>query len=441
MSTAVTPGTPGAVAAPGTRGGRGARGRRSSVGTLRLLLVSLVVLCLGWGVVATLMVNQHASAASSAVGSNEPLSLDAQQIYQSLADADVTVTTAYLYGSQEPRASKLRYQQDIQPAADDLRTVTADTASAAVSVPLQTLAADLPVYTGYVEDAEIYNSQGLPAGGSYMQVASEEMHLYLLPAANRVYTQENAQLTAASAQATGLPFATIALVLGIVVVVILARTQRWLTRRTHRRLNRGLAGATLAALIALVWIVVAIAAGRSDLLQATQHGSVPAQTLAQADIGALQARGDEALNLISRSGDTDFESNITAIQGTLTTELTSAQSAEGSSTAAGSTAAASHAESQWFAANTQLHTLDAAYQYGQETQLAISPAQDSAATTFGVFTADLGKAITADEATFTANAPAGRDSFTTLEFAVIVLALLMAAGCAWGIDQRLAEYR
>jgi hypothetical protein len=139
------------------------QGGRSSVGTLRLLLVGLVVLCLGWGVLATLMVNQHASAASGAVGSAEPLSLDAQQIYQSLADADVTVSTAYLYGSQEPRASKLRYQQDIQLAADDLKVVTAATTDAAIGSPLQTLSADLPVYTGYVEDGEIYASQGLHA--------------------------------------------------------------------------------------------------------------------------------------------------------------------------------------------------------------------------------------------------------------------------------------
>jgi len=416
-------------------------GGRSSVATLRLLLVSLVVLCLGWGVLASLMVNQHASAAASAVGSDEPLSLDAQQIYQSLADADVTVSTAYLYGSQEPRALKLRYQRDIQVAADDLKVVTAATTDAASSAPLQTLSGDLPVYTGYVEDGEIYSSLGLPAGGSYMQVASEEMHLYLLPAANRVYAQENSQLTTASAQATGLPFAAAALVTGLIVVFILVRTQRWLARRTRRRLNRGLLGATLACLIALVWMAAAIAAGRSDLLQATQHGSAPAQTLAQADIGALQARGDQALNLISRSGDTDFESNIAAIQRTLGPQLTAARAAGASSGAAGSTAAASKAESQWFAANTQLATLDAAYRYGQETQLAIGTGQDSAATSFGAFTADLGRAISDDEASFTANAPAGRDDFTILEFAVIVLALLMAAGSAWGIDQRLADYR
>jgi hypothetical protein len=156
------------------------QGGRSSVGTLRLLLVGLVVLCL------------------------------------------------YLYGSQEPRASKLRYQQDIQLAADDLKVVTAATTDAAISSPLQTLS----------EDGEIYASQGL---------------------------------------------------------------------------------------------------------HATQHGSAPAQTVAQADIGALQARGDQA--------------------------------------------------------------------------------------------------IRADEATFTASAPAGRDDFTIAEFAVIALALLMAAGCARGIDQRLADYR
>jgi hypothetical protein len=36
---------------------------------------------------------------------------------------------------------------------------------------------------------------------------------------------------------------------------------------------------------------------------------------------------------------------------------------------------------------------------------------------------------------------AGRDVFTGLEVGVIVLALIMAAGCFRGLSTRLAEYR
>jgi hypothetical protein len=82
-------------------------------GKLWLVLAGLVLSCLAWGALATLMVIQHTSAAHDVAATDESLSLDAQQIYQSLADADVTVSTAYLYGRTGPYADRVRYQRDI----------------------------------------------------------------------------------------------------------------------------------------------------------------------------------------------------------------------------------------------------------------------------------------------------------------------------------------
>jgi hypothetical protein len=404
----------------------------------------LMVLCLGWGTLAALMVGQHASAAGDVVGASEPLSLKAQQMYQSLADADVTVSTGYLYGPnpafQSLRfASRQRYLQDIAVATADLKAVTAasgGSADSAVGGSLSTLSAYLPVYTGYVEDGQIYSSLGYPAGGSFIEVASEEMHLTLLPAARSVYAQENARLARASAQATGLPLAAITLAAALVVGFFLYRSQRWLSQRTHRTLNVGLLLASVAGVVALVWLIVALAAGRSDLLQATGHGSTPAETLAQAEIAALQARGDETLNLISRTGDADFQRDFGTAQGEFSTLLTTASS-QSTARAAGPTTAASHDASSWFAVNQQAQTLDHAFDYGAETQLEIG----SARTLFNRLESDLNAAISADQAVFASSASAGSGALTGLEAGVVVLALAMAVGCAWGLSRRLAEYR
>jgi hypothetical protein len=409
-------------------------------GKLRLIQAALVVMCLAWGVLAALTVSQHASAAGNVAGSSEPISLDARQLYQSLADADVTVSTAYLYGTSEPFADQQRYQRDIAVAAADLKAVTAASGTSSIGASLSTLSAALPVYTGYVQDAEIYNSLGYPAGGSYIEVASEEMHLTLLPAARSVYTQENAQLTRASAQATGLPLAVIAIVAGLVAAFFLYRTQRWLSSRTHRTVNAGLFLASVAILTALIWLVVALASGRSDLLQATGHGSTPAETLAQADIAALQARGDQTLNLISRSGDADFQQDFRAAQSRLDTLL---PSAAGQSTAAGARQidAARSAADRWFAVNQRAQALDAVFDYPAETRLEIGPGPDTAGTLFSQVETDLGAAIDTDQDVFAANAAAGTGAFTGLEAGIIALALVMAAVCAWGLSRRLAEYR
>lgn len=418
-----------------------ARTGRSTPGVIRSLLVVLTALALGWGALAAVTVAQHAAAATQVVNTSEPLSLDARQIYQSLADADVTISTGYLHGQQQPPADRVRYGNDIATAAADLRIATAASGpSSPIASSLATLDAALPVYTGYVSEGEVYDSESLPAGGSFAEVASEQMHLVLLPAARAVYDQENSQLTAASATATGLPLAVVAIAAGILAGLIGFRAQRWLSSRTRRRVNRGLLVATVAGIAALAWLAVALLVGRADLLQATQHGSGPAETLAQADIGALQARGDEALNLISHTGDAGFQGDIHTIQGMLNTQLASASAA--STTAdARLIADAGQAAKTWFAVNQQLHVLDTAASYGAETQLAIGTGPGSAATAFGRFQADLSTAIAADQAVFTSNATASSDAFGGLEIGVIVLALVMAAGCVWGLSRRLAEYQ
>ena len=48
---------------------------------------------------------------------------------------------------------------------------------------------------------------------------------------------------------------------------------------------------------------------------------------------------------------------------------------------------------------------------------------------------------TTDQVVFHRHAVAGSNAFTGLEVGVIVLALIMAAGCARGLTTRLAEYR
>src|SRR5580658_4457286 len=132
-----------AAAAGAPRARRRTRFLRASTtpGKLRLLLVGLVAACLAWGVLAALTVSQHASAADAVVATSEPLSLDAQQIYQSLADADVTVSTGYLYGHIEPFADRQRYLHDIAVVAADLKVVTAASGNSAIGGSLSTLSA------------------------------------------------------------------------------------------------------------------------------------------------------------------------------------------------------------------------------------------------------------------------------------------------------------
>jgi hypothetical protein len=215
----------------------------------------------------------------------------------------------------------VQFDADIAQAGTDLTRLTAAATAASNQQLLSSLDAvstGLPAYEGDVKQALTWYTAGyLLTGGSFMQVATETTHLTLLPAARTIYAQENAKLTMASARATGLPWIVVVLVLALAIGFVLFRAQRWLWRHTHLRVNYGLLVASLVLVVGVLWLVVALAVARSDLQQGVGHGSTPAETLAQAAIDAQQIRGDELINLISRSGDGTFVQDIKTVRGQL----------------------------------------------------------------------------------------------------------------------------
>ncbi|HEY6315781.1 MAG TPA: hypothetical protein VIY52_33915 [Streptosporangiaceae bacterium] len=427
-------------------------------GRLRLLLVTLVILSLAWGVIAALIADQHASAAANVVAVSEPLSLDAEQIYQSLSDADATAANAFLAGGLEPAAARQRYNADITQAAIRIQSASAlvgasaartqlpgnlkNQASAVGSATgndLATLSAGLPVYTGEVETARADNRLGLPLGAAYLREASALLRGTLLTAASDIYTRESGLLTSASAQATGLPLIVFAIVFGLGIGYVLFRSWRWLTRHTHRVINYGLLVAAVAGAVSLVWLAGAFAVGRTELLHAQQHGSVPAQAFARADVAALQAHADESLTLIDNSGDDAYQQDFISQHKLLGpgpgTLLAAVQAPAGS----GLSVAAVQADAQaWYRAHAALRALDDGGNHVAAVQSALT---GDAAAKFALLSTDLSNGINADQAVFASSAHSGRDAFTGLAIGMIVASLAMAAGCAWGLSRRLAEYR
>lgn len=135
---------------------------------------------LAWGVIAALTADQHASAAAEVVAVSEPLSLDAEQIYQSLSDADATAANGFLAGGLEPAADRQRYNADITQAAIRIEAASAlmgasaartglpshpekqAPAGSATGDDLAALSAGLPVYAGEVQIARADDRLGLP---------------------------------------------------------------------------------------------------------------------------------------------------------------------------------------------------------------------------------------------------------------------------------------
>src|SRR5690348_658670 len=421
---------------------------------LGLLLAVLIVFSLAWGVLAGLTASQHASAAADVVAVSEPLSLDAEQIYTSLSDAGATAASAFLAGGLEPAQARQRYQADITQAAIKIEAASAlvgssaartqlpgqlarktAAADAAIGDDLAILSGQLPAYADEVGTARADNRRGLPLGAAYLREASTLLRGTLLPAASDIYTRESALLTSSSAQATGLPLVVVAVLVGLVIGYVLVRAWRWLARHTHRMVNYGLLLTALAGLVSLVWLAGAFLLGRADLLHAQQQGSVPAQAFARAEVAVLQAHADESLTLIDNSGNDDYQKDFVTEQKRLGPGPGTLLAAVEASTGNSDVAAQAR---DWYQAHAALRALDNSGNHADAVKSALN---GSANATFQRLSDTLTKGITDRQAVFASSARSGRDAFTGLAIGMAVAALVMVAGCAWGLTRRLAEYR
>ena len=186
-----------------------------------------------------------------------------------------------------------------------------------------------------------------------------------------------------------------------------------------------------------MWLAGAFAVGRGDLLHAQQQGSAPAQAFARAEVAALQAHADESLTLIDNSGDDSYQQDFLAQQKLLGpgpgTLLGASRRRQETAAAGPSTEAQA-----WYQAHAALRKLDDG---GNHTAAVQSALTGDAAAKFGLLSATLSDGIDAHQAVFASSARGGRDAFTGLAVGMIVASLVMAAGCAWGLSRRLAEYR
>jgi len=416
---------------------------RSTPGRLTAALIALLLLGIAYGITAFTGSNEANAHVLSVQDSSGPLTVSAQSLYRALSDADATAATAFLSPGAETAASRQRYETDIAAAGTALAQVTAGAsdASAISAQRLDVLATELPVYTGLVETARTNNRLGYPVGAAYLREASGLMRATLLPAAQDVYSTQTQRLR--SDHNAGARYPYVAVLLGVVALAALVFAQRYLTRRTRRLVNPGLAAATLALLAALIYQNVAWFDLHSHLDSAQADGSSQVQALAAARIDALQARADEALTLVARGSGGAFEQDFQKTMADLV-------GADGESGRLGRAAAtptdpavrtAIRAASSDVAAWRKVHTALRADDDGGNYPAAVTAATGSASDAFTHLDDDLAAGIRASDAIFTEQAAAAGRTIHIVGIVVVILTLLTLAGAAIGVQRRIAEYR
>lgn len=438
------PATRAPAAAPAARLRKRAAGRfKGTPGRLVLATVALVVLGLATGVAGVVGVRQRAGLVDGAVAQSGELAVAAQRLYRALSDADATAASAFLTGGVEPVALRERYQADIADAAAALAIVSGGGAGGAEGAGAAArIAAQLPVYTGLVETARVYNRQGVPVGGAYLREASGVMRERLLPAAQALYKAVSDELDEARGDAGAFPWFAVAL--GMLTIAALVVVQRYLTRRTNRVFNVGLVAATVAAVAVLLWLGVSalVTAGRLEASQ--DRGSEEVARLADARIAALQARADESLTLVARGNGKVFEDDYDKMMDRLAGDkrdggLLVAGDADGP-TRDFLTAALNEARN-WDSAHGKVRQLDNDGQYDQAVTTSVGTEQDSTASIANRLDKQLSDAIDHNSDVFRQEVRGAGGSLSGADIGVGLLAALLVFGAAAGIQRRLAEYR
>ncbi|MEV0604112.1 hypothetical protein AB0I82_33100 [Streptomyces sp. NPDC050315] len=425
-------------------------------GRLRFIGAVLAALVVLFGALAAWQVADRSAAADDVLGSSQPLSRDAADIYRSLADADTTAAGGFLAGERESADSRRRYKEDISTAARLLVRAAANSrGSATARDRIERLNDGLPRYTGLVETARMYNRQGLPVGGAYLQYANSLMRTQLLPAAQQLYDAETARLDADYEDARAWPW--VALAAGVLSIGALGWAQRRNYRRTNRVFNQGLLVATAASVGVLLWMTAGHAFARAGLDDSIENGAKSLRVLNEARIATLQARGDENLTLVARGGKVTadqrdfYEVEYAAGMRTLAGDGKGADARAGGKlreALALADDAAGRAPVQEALANVRewrtRHAEARAENDRGDYEGALAkvigtdrPTKES----FDKVDAALKQALRHEQTEFHDAARGGRHALDGLAVGAAVLAVLAAAGAVLGIGRRLSEYR
>ncbi len=398
----------------------------------------LAVLLVAGAVVAAVVSGTGAAARVSAVRQAEQrlaaLTVATTDLYQALAEADAQATTGFLTAGREPPEVRAAYDRSIEQAARELADagrLASPEAADAVAV----IATQLPVYAGLVEAARTYNRSGLPLGLSYLTDASTLMQATILPAAADLRADARGELDRAYRRAATSPVPVV--VLGFGLLVVLADVSRQERRRTNRLLNSGLVAGACAVLAATGWWLAAWWSVGSALDDARGH-TAAVTSLDDARVTALQARSDENLALVARSGGTgttSFDSRIEQI-GDADSGLLAAAARAGVDIGPVTVAVEG-----WVEAHRELVAADGTGAYADAVASATGPGQDQSAGAFSRVEETLtALASTKQEALVAATRRAAVRQRLLVVGPVVLLAI-GASGALVGVNRRLAEYR
>lgn len=406
----------------------------------RILTIGLVLsaLVIASAFATSTAVNDRQQALTTVLDHTEPLSFAAGRLYTTLSVADAAAATAFIAGA-EPRDVRQRYEQAIVDASVAVTRASSGLTNEALIQLLGRINARLAIYTGLIETARTNNRAGNPVGSSYLSEASSMMQTQILPDAQRLYEETSARVDAETTASTQIPLPVILVVLATLLFGAFAN--RWLARRTRRRVNIGFVAGGMAVLVMLIWVSTALVISTSDSRSAKETAAESLKTITTLAITAQQARADETLALIRRGDENvrkqSYYQRIDVMQEQLSDYLARDDIGVDKSDLAG----AEQLLTRWRAADDRINAYIAVGNYQAATQVALGTGEDDSTPAFDKLDQALSKAIEHSRNQLRTDIANARRVLSGATVGAALLSVAAALAVALGIWPRLSEYR
>ena len=398
------------------------------------VLIALVVLS---AFATSTTIDHRQEALTTVLNHTEPLAFAAGELYTTLSVADAAAATAFISGA-EPREVRQRYEQAITNAAVALTRASGGLTDQAMQELLGRINARLVVYTGLIETARTNNRAGNPVGSSYLSEASALMQQSILPDAQRLYNETSARVDTETTTSTRIPAPVIVTVGAALLFGALAN--RWLARRTQRRLNIGFVAGGLAALIMVVWVGTVLAISTTDSRSAKNTAAESLRTITNLAIMAQQARADETLALIRRGDENlrkqSYYQRIDAMKVALNDYLERDDAIDKTQLEN-----AGVLLDRWREADERINSYIAVGNYQAATQVALGTGEEDSTPAFDRLEEALSNAIQESRRQLRSDIFTARSVLSGATAGTVVLSIVAAVAIGAGLWPRMSEYR
>jgi hypothetical protein len=396
---------------------------------MRALLILTAVVAVLFGLAAAQGFSQSDGALQRAEENTAQL-VRIQSIHTNLVSANADATNAFLVGGLEPPAQRQHFV-DSMTAASKL-IAEAATAQPADQQALGELNATLLTYQGLIEQARANNRQGLPIGSQYLKDANATLQDDSLPLVTALVKANEERV---STEFNGAGKGNVWLIVGgLLTLAVLGFTLWWLARRTHRYLNLPIAAAAVLVLLTMLVGGTALSSASNSAKDTRTHAYADTLALSRARIAAYDAKANESLTLIARGSGDAFEKAWNDSAKVVDDQL---------AVVAGTSPELEEPWNRYKTVHADIRKKDAE-QGDWEAAVGLSVGKttgQNAVTTFTAF--DQGSAASLKETSDAtrselSDARGGLPPIGWLGLPIGIVAALLAA---WGMSQRLGEYR